>query len=103
MAGLNDVARAVGLKPSQAASLFAAILECCRNGGKVRINGFGTFFLKKRAGHKLFVPFLPGGGAQVPERMVLRFRPSKATREMLAGGIEAEEEKPKKKRAKRSS
>ena len=85
MAGIHKVAREAGIKDSQVYALFSAILERVARGERVLVKDFGSFFPSKREARKIYSPQIPGGEADVPERIVMRFRASSATRAVLNG------------------
>lgn len=85
MAGIHKMARAAGIKDSQAYALFSAILEEVKQGRRVLIKDFGSFFQSKRQARTIYSPQIPGGQADVPERTLIRFRASPATRAVLNG------------------
>jgi nucleoid DNA-binding protein len=80
MAGINQIAKLVGIEPTQAYSLFQHILTRTKAGDRVVIKDFGAFFSSTRKAYTVHTPILPGGKGNVPERIVLRFRPAVSTR-----------------------
>jgi nucleoid DNA-binding protein len=85
MAGMHSVAKPAGVKDAQGYALFASILARVKSGERVYIKDFGTFWAVKRKARTITSPQIPGGTAEIPERMVLRFRPSPITRQVLNG------------------
>lgn len=89
MAGIHGVARTAEIKDAQAHALFAGILESVKQGNRVYVKDFGSFFPVKRAARTITSPQIPGGKAEVPERIVIRFRPSPVTKAALNGSKKA--------------
>lgn len=95
MAGLNEVSRAAGIRVEYTEQVFSAILAVLTEVGEdgkplhrnLVIRNFGTFHLRRVAARAVSSPQLPGGRAEVPERTVLRFRPSPSTRDQLNGNV----------------
>jgi len=86
MASLHIVARAAGLKDKEARQLFLALFDTCREGHKVYIHGFGTFYVVTQAARTVYSPQIPNGKADVPERLAFRFRQSTKLRAILNAG-----------------
>lgn len=81
MAGMHDVAREAGLKDEDVDKVFVAVQKLCKDGERVQVRNFGSFAQKVRAARIITSPKIPGGSAQVPERKVITFKASPATRE----------------------
>jgi nucleoid DNA-binding protein len=86
MSGIHGVAKQAEIKDEQARTLFASILQQVKGGNRVYVKDFGSFFPVTRAARTITSPQIPGGSADVPERKVIRFRPSPATKAVLNGG-----------------
>lgn len=73
-----------GLKKKEVLYIIDNFLEkvkdCVRNGEKVEIRGFGTFFQTEKKARKVFSPFA-GKSVDVPAKVTLAFKPSKANGE----------------------
>lgn len=96
MAGVHVIARAAGVKDTVALSLFSAILDQMAEGNRVYIKDFGSFVPVKRKARVVLSPQIKGGRAEVPERMVIKFRPSPVTKKVLNGDDKPKAKKPKK-------
>ncbi len=94
MAGVHGAARAAGIKDPQAHALFASILEQVKNGERVFIKNFGSFFQTQRAARTVTSPQIPNGKAEVPEHLVMRFRPSPYVKAVLNGLVAPEDTDP---------
>lgn len=83
MSGIHDVARAAGIKDTEAHALFQAILDSVNRDERVYVKGFGTFTRKVRAARTITSPQLADGVVHVPETVVIAFKASPTTKEML--------------------
>lgn len=80
MAGVHDLARLTGLTDQQVSDIFDGILNLIRNGERVIIRDFGSFFEITQKQRTVISSAIKGGRANVPEARVLRFKPSQSTR-----------------------
>lgn len=83
MASLHTLARAAKIKDGLARTMFNEIIELVKSGQHICIHNFGTFFPGRRKGRTIFSPQIPGGKAVVPDRTVMRFRPSPKLKKIL--------------------
>lgn len=93
MAGLKELTRLTELKEEQLQRVFDAIWHLSRAGMRVTIQNFGTFFCRHRKGRKIKSPSLPGGEAEVKEAMILWFKPSPSTTQIVKARATAKKEK----------
>jgi DNA-binding protein HU-beta len=81
-----QVAERAGLSAEQTTAameaVFAGITEALVKGDRVRIAGFGSFFIAQRAARTGRNPET-GEAVQVPARKVARFKPAKALKEAI--------------------
>ncbi len=86
---LVSVTEKAGLPRSKAMAAMDAVFECIsqslKEGNEVRVLNFGAFAVSERKAGKGRDP-RTGAEINVPESKSVRFRPSKALREVLAGG-----------------
>lgn len=80
MAGIHELARLTGLTQQQVTDVFDAILNLIRNGDRVMIRKFGSFWEATQKQRTIVSSALRGGSASVPEAKKLRFRPSLSTK-----------------------
>lgn len=80
MAGMNELARLTGLTQQQVADVFDGILNLIRNGDRIVLRGFGSFWEATQKKRTIVSSALEGGSAIVPEAKVLRFRPAPCTK-----------------------
>jgi nucleoid DNA-binding protein len=87
MAGVHEIAKAVGIKDEQVVAVFDNLINQVRDGERVVIRDFGSFYAKESPARTITSPQIPGGKAEVPARMTLRFHAAPGSREALNGNI----------------
>lgn len=83
MAGVNELAKLTGLKKQDVIDVFDGILNMVRNGDRVIIRGFGSFWEQERPARTVVSSALKGGKADVPPAKVLRFRSAGSTKRVV--------------------
>ncbi len=82
---INEVAKVVGVKKEAAAAVdavFDAITSALKKGEDVRLVGFGTFSVRKRAARTGRNP-RTGATLQIPAKKVPVFKPGKALKDAV--------------------
>jgi nucleoid DNA-binding protein len=78
MAGINEIAKAAGVKSDVVSDVFEAVFQIVRDGQFVRIAGFGSFTLKVKPGRVQRSPIINGGKPlKMPDASRMFFKQSK--------------------------
>lgn len=87
----EKVAEKTGMQRARAVEAVQAFVDSAKDAlatdGKLAIVGFGAFTLKKRRGRQGRNP-RTGETIEVPEKTVASFRPGKAFRQLVNGGMD---------------
>jgi len=82
----NKVAAATGLSRKETVEAIEVFLNCIKkalkNGEKVSLVGFGTFYVKDKNGRNGRNP-RTGERIRIPDKQVATFKPGKAFRELV--------------------
>ena len=98
MAGLNDVAKAGGVKYEDATKTIEGIRQIIKTGEKVTIQDFGTFSLDVQDERESRNPSNPGETFKTPAKMIPKFKFSYTFKEKLAEEVAIDKEMLKEKR-----
>jgi nucleoid DNA-binding protein len=80
MANANIIGKLAELTTKQVINVFEAILSLVRNGEKVNIRGFGTFFEYETKPKKVVSPLVNDGEpVRAKPKRVMKFKSSKIT------------------------
>lgn len=81
------LAAQTGKSPADIADIVQSSLDCITNelaaGRGVEFRNFGVFTLRKRGSRKGRRPGTPNSDVEIPERIVVKFKPGKAMRERV--------------------
>lgn len=92
MAGASSIARSVGLKESEVLSVFACIIDLCKDGQEVYIRDFGRFYCKEADARSFYTPQIKGNVVHLPKRLQLKFRVMPAAKRILNPHMYSEED-----------
>ncbi|MCX7015991.1 MAG: HU family DNA-binding protein [Candidatus Sumerlaeota bacterium] len=85
----NKITERTGLSRKEAMDAMEVFLRCIKNalkeGEKVSLVGFGTFYVKQKNSRNGRNP-RTGEKIQIPSKQVATFKPGKAFREVVNGG-----------------
>ena len=86
---VNNVSKAVALKPKDAKSLVEELFACLKSnlesGINVEISGFGKFIIRKK-NRRIGRNPMTGDRAEITARKVVTFKPSKLLRDSVNNG-----------------
>jgi nucleoid DNA-binding protein len=81
------LAAQTGKSPADITEIVQATLDCITNelaaGRGVEFRNFGVFTLRKRGSRKGRRPGTPNSDVEIPERIVVKFKPGKSMRERV--------------------
>jgi DNA-binding protein HU-beta len=92
---VNKVAQATGLSRKDAIValeiFLSAIKDGLKDGDKISLVGFGTFYVKNKKARNGRNP-RTGERIQIPPKMIATFKPGKAFRQLVNGGVDYEDD-----------
>jgi len=84
MAGINDIAKSVGVRNDVVRDIFESIFEHIKEGESVTVMGFGVFERKIHKGRTVVSEIINDGVAtKFDDRFVMKFRPSNQVKRRL--------------------
>lgn len=93
----NKVSAATGLSRKETMDAIEVLLRCIKDalkqGAKVSLVGFGTFYVKEKNSRNGRNP-RTGERIQIPSKKVATFKPGKAFREMVSAGSSGQQPEP---------